>query len=371
MSDLCALVVDEPKAAPVMRMAERPLVEPGSALISVIACALDATDVAMIGGAIVGSAGAALSWPAVPGRFFVGAIEALGAGLTEDSMGQRLRPGTPVLVPSVMPCGQCALCRDPVRFAPACLAPVRLGVGVGNVPLLSGGLAEAVLVWPHTIHALPITMPPWIATLAEPFAASLFGCARAQAIGRFPPGASVVVIGSDAGALLSVIAALELGAGRVVVMGGPEVPLLRLARQCGAEATIDTAEVTDAAEREAIIRETVGGRGADVVLASQGIPAEGLTCLRESGALVSLGPGPAAAGPIAERGLTVLGVSGFAQADIPVALGLLYRARGRYPLAGMHARFPFTAAGASEALAAISAGTTPRALVAHRPDLAG
>lgn len=371
MSDLCALVIEEPNAAPVMRMAERPLAEPGSALISVIACALDATDAAMIGGALAGSEGAALSWPVVPGRFFVGGIEALGAGLTEDSVGQRLRPGTPVLVPSVMPCGQCALCRDPVRFAPACLAPIRLGIGVGSAPLLSGGLAEAVLVKPSRIHALPVTMPPWIATLAEPFAASLLGCARAQAIGRFPPGASVVVIGSDAGALLSVIAALELGAGRVVVMGGPEVPFLRLARLCGAEATIDTEEVTDPLEREAIIRETVGGRGADIVLASQGIPAEGLACLREGGTLVSLGPGPGSVGSIAERGLTVLGVSGFAQADIPVALGLLYRARDRYPLAAMHARFPFSATGAGEAFAALRAGTAPRALVTHRPELAG
>lgn len=380
MSDLSALVVEGPNATPVMRMVERPLVQPHWALISVIACALDATDTAILAGA---SAEAAR--PIVPGRFFVGVVEALGAGLTEDSTGHRLRPGTPVLVPSVIPCGTCALCHDPIRFAPGCLAPVRLGTGLatgtdaatGSTPgtgeegLLSGGLASAVLVRPGAIHALPLTMPPWIATLAEPFAASLLACARAQAIGRFPHGASVVVIGSDAGALLSVIAALELGAGSVVAVGGPDAPFLRLARQCGAGATIDTTEVTDVAEREAIIRETVGGRGADLVLANAGIPAEGLTCLREGGTLVTMGPGVAASGPIAEKRLTLLGVSGFQPSDIPVALGLLYRARARYPLAAMHARFPFSAGGVAAALTALRDGATPRALITHRPDLAG
>jgi len=369
MSDLTALVLDGPDAVPVMRVVERPLAGTGSALISVIACALDADDAAMAAG---GPSDAA--FPLVPGRHFVGAIDALGTGLTEDSAGQRLRPGTPVLVPSVIPCGTCDLCRDTARFAPGCLTPVRLGVGGGgggtDEPTLSGGLAEAVLVRPRTIHALPVTMPPWIATLAEPFAASLLACARAHAVGSFPPGASVVVIGSDAGALLSIIAALELGAGPVIAVGGPDTPFLRLARQCGAEATIDTTDVMDATERATIIRETVGGRGADLVLAGRGIPVEGLDCLREGGTLVTLGPGPAATAAIAERRLTVLGVSGFQASDIPVALRLLYRGRARYPLSAMHARFAFSPAGATEALTALRTGATPRALLVHRPDLA-
>lgn len=369
MSEPNVMVVEGPGLAPVVRRLDTPLPQAGAALVTVIATSLDAWDVRLLDGQIPGSA-----WPIVPGRFFVGAIEALGAGLTEDATGQRLRPGTPVLIPSVIPCGTCAPCRIPPLHAPGCLAPVRLGVdpGVG----LTGGLGETVLVARGAIHALPVTLPPFLATLAEPFASCLLACARVQAVARFPIGASVVVIGRDATALLAIIAARELGAGPVVAVGGPDAPFLRMARACGAEATIDVTEVTDPTERETIIRETVGGAGADLVLSTGGVPPDGLGCLRAGGTLVTMGAGdgpadPAAVALIPERQLAVLGVSGFRPADIPVALAMLFRIRGRYPFAAMHARFPATVAGVTDALTAIRAGATPSTLILHRADLAG
>ena len=343
-----------------MAWLDRPSLPAGSALVSVIATALDHDDLALLRDA---------DQTRVGGRFFVGAIEALGAGVTEDAGGNRLRPGTPVLAPSVLRCGACALCREPPAHASLCLSPIRLGVDPGAG--LSGGLAEAVFLPRAALHALPLTQPPWVATLAEPLATALLACARAQAIGRFAPGASVVVLGQDALSLMLVIAAGELGAGRIVMLGGPDTPFLRLARLCGAEATIDATEVTDTDERVAIIRETVGGRGADLVLARNGVPAEGLAALREGGALVTLGPGPIASGPLSAAQLAVLGSEGFQPADIPVALRMLHRARGRYPLAEMHRRFPFSAEGVTAGLAAVERGETPRALVVHRPDLVG
>lgn len=360
MTELRALVHQQDGGAPGMAWLDRPSLPPGSALVSVIATALDHDDLALLRD---------VDQARVGGRFFVGAIEALGAGVTEDAAGHRLRPGTPVLAPSVLRCGACALCREPPAHAIGCLAPIRLGVdpGIG----LSGGLADAVFLPRAALHALPLTQPPWVATLAELLATALLACARAQAIGRFAPGASVVVMGRDALSLMLVIAAEALGAGRIVVLGEPDSAFLRLARLCGAEATIDATEVTDPQERVAIIRETVGGRGADLVLARRGVPTEGLAALREGGALVTLGPGPVAPGPLSEAQLAVLGSDGFQPADIPVALRLLHRARGRYPLAEMHPRFPFSVEGVAAGLAALDNGGIVRALVVHRPDLAG
>ncbi len=364
MSELRVAVVEQPGAPPVIRLLDRPLLPAGSALLSVLACALDAEDARL------------LSSPAayIPGRYFVGAIDSLGSGLTEDATGNRLRPGTPVLVPSVIPCGACALCRHPPLHATGCLSPRRLGVDA-TPTVLSGGLADAVLVPPGAaIHALPLTMPPWLATLAEPLATCLRAFARAQAIGRFPPGASVVVIGHDATALLAVVAAMDLGAGRVLVMGGPDAPFLRLARRFGAEATIDSTDVTDPAERIAIARETIGGRGADLALVRGGAGSAALAVLREGGTLVTMGanaPDPVPWSAIRDRQLAILGADGFAAADIPVALGMLYRARTRTDFGALHTRFPFTAPGIADAFAALTAGATPRSLIAQRPDLAG
>jgi threonine dehydrogenase-like Zn-dependent dehydrogenase len=370
MSELRVTVVEQPHVPPVFRLVQRPPLPPGSALVSVLACALDADDERLIGGA-------APRFPLWPGRYFVGAIDGLGTGLTEDATGNRLRPGTPVLAPSVIPCGVCALCRDPPRHAPGCLSPLRLGID-SHPSGLSGGLADAVFVPNGAMHALTLTMPPWLATLAESFATCLRAFARAQAIGRFPPGASVLILGRDATALLAVVAARELGAGRVILIGAPDTPFLRLARQCGAEATIDAMDVPDPDERVAITRETVAGRGVDLALAcdpGHAVAPEALGSLREGGTLVLLAAADAGDGGawavIRQRQLAVLGVTGFASADIPVALAMLFRARDRYPFAAMHGRFPFSQAGLAEALAALREGRVPRSLIVQRPDLAG
>jgi threonine dehydrogenase-like Zn-dependent dehydrogenase len=363
MSELRVAVVEQPGAPPVIRLLDRPLLPAGSALVSVLACALDAEDARPLASAA----------PLVPGRHFVGAIDSLGSGLTEDATGNRLRPGTPVLVPSVIPCGTCALCRQPPRHATGCLSPLRLGADAGPAGL-SGGLADAVFVPRGAIHALPLTLPPWLATLAEPLATCLRAFGRAQEIGRFQPGSSVVVTGHDATALLAVVAARELGAGPILMIGGPDTPFLRLARRFGAEATIDTTDVTNPTERIAIARETIGGRGVDLAVARNAGSSEALAMLREGGTLVTMGTDEDAPSPwsiVRDRQLAVLGADGFAPTDIPVALGMLYRARARIDFAAMHARFPFSAAGIVAALAALRDAETPRALVVQRPDLAG
>lgn len=374
---------DGPGAPAVMTEVAYPAPGPSAALVRVIACGLDIADVRLH----AGRGGAGGDGPMMLGRHFVGAVEALGSALATDSTGNRLRPGTPVLIPSVVPCGRCDHCRRPSQRSGPCLEPVRLGAGqsAGDRSCLVAGLAEAVLLdlaeLPcASIHAVPLTMPMWLATLVEPFAACLRSLGRAQELGRMRAGGSLVVYGTSAMTLLTVAAALELGVGRVIVVGGPDSPGLRLARLFGAEATIDSTDVQSADERNLIVRETVGGRGADLAICCDGDPspmAEALSVLREGGTLIDSGPAfaaPAAAVPwhdVRARDLVILGSDGFVPDDIPVAIHLLYRARDRYPFAALHQRFPFTAQGIAAALACVSDGLAPRTLVVTRPDLVG
>jgi hypothetical protein len=64
-------------------------------------------------------------------------------------------------------------------------------------------------------------------------------------------------------------------AGRVVCVGAPENPRLRLARKFGAEATVDIEEITSSTERIVRVREIVGGFGADIVMDCSGHPSAG------------------------------------------------------------------------------------------------
>jgi threonine dehydrogenase-like Zn-dependent dehydrogenase len=383
MSEVRVATFDGPQADPVMQVVDCPAPGPSAALVAVIACGLDITDVRLHAGR--GSVGTAHLLTL--GRHFVGAVAALGTDLGTDSTGNRLRPGMPVLIPSVVPCGRCDLCRRPPWEGAHCLESVCYGAGqpFGNPLHLWGGLADHVVidraVLPQAaIHVLPLAMPLWLATLVEPFAACLRALGRAQALGRMRAGAVVAVYGTSAATLLTVAAALELGAGRVIAIGGPDRPGLRLARLFGAEATIDATEVTDPAERSLIVRETVGGRGVDLAVSCDADPPsaeEALAVLRAGGTFIDSGAVfevPAASiawQRVRERELTILGSSGFASDDIPVAIRLLSRAQERYPFAALHQRFPFTGDGIAKALAAVARGHAPRALVVVRPDLAG
>jgi threonine dehydrogenase-like Zn-dependent dehydrogenase len=105
-------------------------------------------------------------------------------------------------------------------------------------------------------------------------------------------GDTVVVQGSGAIGLMTLIAAKLSGAGRLIVVGGPPGRLEK-ARMLGADVVIDIGDVKDAAERRKIVREhTANNRGADVVFECAGfLPAinEGLSYLRYGGTFVEMG----------------------------------------------------------------------------------
>jgi threonine dehydrogenase-like Zn-dependent dehydrogenase len=301
-----------------------------------------------------------LSWPLIPGQEAAGVLREMGADLTEDSLGNPLKPGAKILIPSFVPCLRCPMCLQYPSHAARCLKPVHLRGGWADA-----GHVDFAVYAGARIYRVPDDMPLWLATLVEPFATVQRALLRAQGIGRFAPGAVVVVHGSGSLALLSVAAAREMGAGRVIVAGGPEDPFLRLCRQFGAEATIGAESPAETIE---IVRETVGGLGADLVLNRGAAAVESLAMLRDGGTCVDLGPssGPLAV-DLAARDLTLIGSGLPSPADLPMAIQMLGRAHGRYPFLTMLTRYPLTEAGVAAAID----GNAFKAMLVPNPDIIG
>ncbi len=355
---------DGPGAEPVIREVERPAVGPQAALIRIAACGVCGTDLHIL----QGHWPKPLPWPFTLGHELAGTIEEIGSELAHDFMGRPLKAGDKVMLPPLMPCGRCHYCVHYPETANKCLDPVYYGryLGFERAPHLWGGWAEMVYVdleaLPGTkIYRVPDDMPLRLATLAEPLTSCVRALARAQRIGAFRVGDTVVIQGSGPIGVLAIAAAQEMGAGRVIAVGGAEEPRLALCRRFGAEATIDIDGLPDAADRIAAVREVVGGFGADVVMDCAGHPTagpEGIEMLRDGGTYVEMGQFTDAGAietnwhRICTKDVNVLGSWAFTANDIPLGIDMLDRARDRYPFAEMQTPFPFDETGIADAISA-------------------
>ncbi len=210
---------------------------------------------------------------------------------------------------------------------------LRRYLGFDKPPHLWGGWAEAeyldLEMLPGTkIYRLPDYMPLWLGTLAEPLSSSIHGLKRAQEMGCFAVGDTVVIQGSGPIGALAIVAAREMGAGRVFVVGAPEEPRLSLCRKFGAEATVDIGRYDTPERRITAAREIVGGFGADVVIECSGHPSsgpEGIEMLRDGGTYIEMGQFTNAGSidtnwhRICVKAITVIGSWAFTADDI--ALG--------------------------------------------------
>ena len=223
----------------------------------------------------------------------------VGSEFKEDFMSKPLTVGSKVMIPPLMPCGQCYYCIHYPQSANKCLTPVYYGryLGFDKAPHLWGGWAEYVYVdleeLPGTkIYKLPDDMSLRLGALSEPLTSCIRAFNRATRAGGFTWGDTVVIQGSGPIGILAVAAAQEMGAGRVICVGAPETPRLALARKFGAEATVDIDQLKTPEERIKAVRDIVGGFGADLVMDCSGHPSagpEGIEMLRDGGTYVEMG----------------------------------------------------------------------------------
>lgn len=363
MSTVRVCTFDGPGTDPVIRTVARPEVPHKAALIQVGACGVCGTDLHIL----QGHWPKPLPWPFTLGHELAGVIVEKGTALTEDFMGRPLGVGSKVMLPPLMPCGQCDYCVHYPATANKCLTPVYYGryLGFNRPPHLWGGWAEMVYVdledLPGTkIYALPDDMPLRLGTLSEPLTSCIRAFNRAVRAGGFSSGDTVVIQGSGPIGVLAVVAAQEMGAGRVIVVGDPEKPRLELCRKFGAEATVSLEAYPVSEQRVQAVRDIVGSFGADLVMDCSGHPSagpEGIEMLRDGGTYVEMGQFTDAGSidtnwhRICTKDINVLGSWAFTANDIPLGIAMLDRARDRYPWYAMQTLFPFTEKGVRDAIA--------------------
>ena len=210
------------------------------------------------------------------GHEFVGEVVETGSAVSGLARGDR------VFSPFSTSCGRCFFCR---RDLTARCVEGQLFGWVAQGRGLPGGQAEVVRVplADSTLVRLPDGLPSEHALLVGDILSTGYFCAL-QADVR--PGGTYAVIGCGPVGLMAILAALELGAERVLAIDS--VPArLALASRFGAQA-LDLS----AADPVAVVREATSGRGADAVLEAVGSAAShraALELVRAGGTIAVVG----------------------------------------------------------------------------------
>jgi L-iditol 2-dehydrogenase len=190
-----------------------------------------------------------------PGHEYMGTVVALGPGVDEFSIGER------VSVEIHAGCGQCKRCRQGMYTS--CLNYGEPGKGHrANGFTTDGGFAEYAVNHINTLARVPDTMGDAEATLVVTAGTSMYGLTE---LGGLVAGESVVVIGPGPIGLLAVAVAKALGASPVILTGTRD-RRLAIGRELGADRTINVAR-ENAVE---IVKQLTGGIGADYVVECAG-----------------------------------------------------------------------------------------------------
>lgn len=287
---------------------------PGEVVIKVQACAICGTDPKIL----------AHGWPNHPpygefifGHEYAGTVAALGQGVTEFEIGDR------VAVEPHKGCGVCANCRDGLYNT--CLNYGNIAKGHRHYGFsFNGGYAEYACNHINSIYKIPDDMPIEVSTLITTAATSLYGIRR---IGGIQAGETVVVSGPGAIGLMGVVMARLLGAGTIIVTG-TRTERLEMGRRLGADIGINVKEV-DVVER---VMALTNGIGADAVLECAGATQAAVDAVeytKKNGRLALVGiykePAPLNVNKIVQWNITVAGSKAEGERSLAQALALLRR----------------------------------------------
>ena len=248
-----------------LRPTEKPVPAPGQAevLVRIDAVAICGTDLEVIahGDPALVRGGKPFNQSFTPGHEYMGTVAALGPGVDEFAVGER------VAVEVHAGCGRCERCREGMYTA--CL---NYGMNYGdrdkghraNGFTTDGGFAEYAVNHVNTLVPVPAGMSDEEATLIVTAGTAVYGL---DVVGGLVAGQSVAVIGPGPIGLMVTAVAKTLGATPVVLIGtGRDGNRLATGLKLGADAVVDAHE-QDAAE--AVLRLT-RGRGAHYVFECSG-----------------------------------------------------------------------------------------------------
>jgi len=238
-----AVVLKEPG---VLRLESVPdaKAEPGEILLRVRDCGICGSD--------LHAAKFGLGMPAdsIMGHEFAGEIEALGAGVEDWRVGERV-----VSLP-YMSCGACEACRrgDGLRCG------TMQSIGLGMLP---GAYAELVRVHPASLLRVPDSVGFRAAALVEPLSVGLHGVR----LGKVGPETACVVMGAGPIGAVTILWARHAGT-RAIVASDPSPGRRDLATRLGAHSVVDPNATDPAAALQAlagvdpeVVFECVGVKG--------------------------------------------------------------------------------------------------------------
>jgi L-iditol 2-dehydrogenase len=252
-----AWVLDAPEK---LSLKEKPVPVPKKAevLVRIDAVAICATDLDVIAhgppALIQGGLPYGKDW--TPGHEYMGTVVALGPGVDEYRIGQR------VSVEIHAGCGQCKRCREGMYTS--CH---NYGLNYGDVDkghrangfTTDGGFCEYQVNNINTLVAIQDDMSDEEATLVVTAGTAMYGLTE---LGGLVAGESVVVTGPGPIGLMGVAVAKALGA-QPVILTGTRDNRLELGRKLGADHVINIRKDPDVVSA---VKKANGGKGVDYVL---------------------------------------------------------------------------------------------------------
>jgi 2-desacetyl-2-hydroxyethyl bacteriochlorophyllide A dehydrogenase len=254
-----AVVVDKPGSLSVTTLND-PTPEPSSVVLEIDGCGICGTDIHLIDGELPYQ-----PYPVIPGHEFAGTVVAVGAEVTEFTVGDRVAAD-----PNVF-CGECHYCS--IGHGNLCIYYGALGV------TRDGACAEYLAVPVANCFRLPDEMPLEIAPLIEPLSCVVHGFDLLP--GRV--GEHYLIYGAGTMGLMNAQMAARAGAASVSLIDLNE-DRLNVAKELGVDAVAKGADELDRPE------------GWEVVIDCTGvIPAieDGLGRVRPGGTFQMFGVAPA------------------------------------------------------------------------------
>lgn len=219
---------------------------------------LCATDISIYSGENSFKEQGLIRYPMIQGHEWTGIVEAVGPGVEDIRIGDR------VIGDSVVTCGHCK----------ACLAGNYVQCehqrSVGTVNAWNGAFGDYIAMPERSVYRIPEGVSDKEATLVEPLSIGMYAAERAEI--RF--GDTVVIYGTGTIGFGALMGAIQSGAIRTVFVGRQKRKL-EIGKRFGADVCIN-AEEQDVYEE---VMRLTDGEGADVVIEATGAPPVLLTCL--------------------------------------------------------------------------------------------
>lgn len=275
--------MEKPNEPLQIRKVAIPELKDGCILVRTVASGVCGTDVHCWRGQVK------MPLPVILGHESVGVIEALGAGRTQDSIGEPVAEGDRIFWVAGHPCGKCYGCVI-LKDTTTCSNRRSYGWSYSckEYPFLVGGYSEYVFLTEKSFFfKIPASVPT--------DAAIAFGCGFPTAvrgfevIGGVEPGQAVIIQGSGPVGLSSLVLAKLGGANPITVIGAPAARLA-MAKKLGADHVVEIAAGDSAEGRVKKVREMVGE--ADLVVEATGFPSavsEGISLCRVKGRYLIMG----------------------------------------------------------------------------------